>query len=283
MAQTPRLPNFLHVGPGKSGSTWLHEVLIGHPEVFLTAAKDLYYFSRYYDRGAAWYASHFRDANERQRIVGEVCPDYLVSPLAPERIHSTLGPDISLMVTLRDPVERAFSSYLYLGRHGIAAPTFRETLQAQPGILDEGRYGTLLQRYLKYFDTSRVHVATFDDLEADPQRFLDDVTSWLGIAPLQLDEELRQPRLPASAARHQRLASLAQHTADWVRRHDGAKLVGRIKRSSLVQRALYRPLGADRPQVSPEDAAYVREELSGEVETVEEIFGLPLRKLWRWQ
>jgi hypothetical protein len=26
-----QLPNFLHIGPGKSGSTWLHEVFISHP------------------------------------------------------------------------------------------------------------------------------------------------------------------------------------------------------------------------------------------------------------
>ena len=36
-----RLPNFLHLGPSKSGSTWLHEVLISHPEVYFSEAKDL--------------------------------------------------------------------------------------------------------------------------------------------------------------------------------------------------------------------------------------------------
>jgi hypothetical protein len=46
-----RLPNFLHIGPGKSGSSWLHETLALHPEVYLSEAKDLYFFSRYYDRG----------------------------------------------------------------------------------------------------------------------------------------------------------------------------------------------------------------------------------------
>ncbi len=283
MAHDPRLPNFLHIGPGKSGSTWLHEVLIRHPEVFLTRAKDLYYFSRYYERGTAWYASHFRDATESQSVVGEVCPDYLVSPLAPERIASTLGPQVLLMVTLRDPVERAFSSHLYLAKHGIAATTFRDTLKTHPEILEEGRYGTLLQRYLQHYDKSRLHVATFDDLEAEPQRFLNDVTTWLGIAPMDLDEELRQPKLPASSARFQRLASMAQHTADWVRQHDGANLVGAVKRSPLVQRALYRPLGAHRPHVSDDDAAFVRSELSGEVEMVERLFGLELQQLWGWQ
>jgi hypothetical protein len=273
----------LHLGPGKSGSTWLHEVLILHPEVYLTAAKDLYFFSRYYERGVPWYASHFRDAADSQRVVGEVCPDYLVHADAPQRIHDTLGSEISLMVTLRDPVERAFSSYLYLGKHGRAAPSFRETLQSHPELLAEGRYGTLLARYLRYFPATQIHVATFDDLVGDPQRFLDGVTSWLGISRQLLDEELVEPRLAASAARFQPAATLAQAAADWVRKHDGAEVVGRIKRSSLVQRALYRPLGDERPAVPPEDARWIREQLTDELKTVEQLFGIPVTTLWGWR
>ena len=36
-----RLPNFLHLGPSKSGSTWLHEALISHPEIYFTHARAL--------------------------------------------------------------------------------------------------------------------------------------------------------------------------------------------------------------------------------------------------
>jgi hypothetical protein len=283
MTAPARLPNFLHLGPGKSGSTWLHEVLILHPEVYLTSAKDLYFFSRYYDRGVPWYASHFRDASENQHVVGEICPDYLVHPHAPERISATLGPKVSLMVTLRDPVERAFSSYLYLGKHGRAGPTFRETLQTRPELLAEGRYGTLLGRYLSYFPAAQIHVATFDDLKADPQRFLDGVTSWLHIARQPLDQALVEPRLSASAARFQPVATLAQAAADWVRKHDGAEIVGKIKRSPLVQRALYRPLGDQRPTVPEEDARWIREQLAAELATVEELFGVPVTSRWGWQ
>ena len=82
------LPNFLHVGPSKSGSTWLHEVLIGHPEVYLTQAKDLYFFNRYYDRGPGWYRAQFRSAQREHKIIGEVCPDYLSCAEAPERFSS---------------------------------------------------------------------------------------------------------------------------------------------------------------------------------------------------
>ena len=58
----PRLPNFIYIGPDKAGSSWLHEVLIRHEQVFMPDAKDLYFFDRYYDRGVSWYATQFKDA-----------------------------------------------------------------------------------------------------------------------------------------------------------------------------------------------------------------------------
>ena len=276
------LPNFLHVGPSKSGSTWLHEVLVGHPEVYLSQAKDLYFFNRYYDRGPGWYRAQFRGATREHKVIGEICPDYLSCPQAPERIRACLGPDIRLMVTLREPISRAFSGYLYLRRHGLAAPTFRETIQTAPELVDEGRYATHLRSYLQYFKQERLHVAVFDDLQADPQAFLDATTDWLGVTRQELTAGQLRAQLPASKARWLPLAVLAKRGANWVRRHDGADLVGTIKRSAVVQRLLYRPLGDDRPEMPAEDVAFIHEQLDAEIAGVESDFGIDLRRRWGW-
>ncbi|MGY2701912.1 sulfotransferase family protein [Nocardioides sp. HB32] len=275
-----RLPNFLYVGPDKAGSSWLHEMLLKHPDVYLTPAKDLYFFDRYYDRGLPWYAAQFRDARD-EAIVGEVCQDYLFHPEAAGRIRDTLGP-VRIMVSLRDPVERAWSSYLYMRKHGIGPDTFAEALRARPELLEHGRYATGLDRFLMLFPRDHVHVALFDDLVADPQRFLDGVTEFLGIDRLPLAEDDLAARLPAARARSVRLASAARRSADWVREHDGAVLVGRVKRSALVQRTLYRPI--DRGTVRPDEADVlaVRTALSPEVEALERAFALPLRESWGW-
>jgi hypothetical protein len=278
-----RMVNFLYLGPGKAGSTWLHEVLVRHPEVYLTEAKDLYFFSRYYDRGLGWYEAQFHSARPEQKIIGEISPDYLSCAEAPERILACLGPDVRLMVTLRDPVSRAFSAYLYFRKHGLAAPSFRQTVEKLPQIIDEGRYATQLRRYIKHFGRESLHIAIFDDLQADPQAFLDGVTDSLGIAPQSIDPKLLEARLPASKARWLPAAALSQRGAEWVRRHDHAALVGRVKRMDLVQRTLYKPLGTDRPTMSPEDVSFVRDQLEFEVAGVEEELGLSLRQRWGWQ
>ena len=278
-----RLPNFLHLGPSKSGSTWLHEVLIDHPDVYFSEAKDLYFFSRCYDRGVDWYASQFRDARPEHKIVGEFSQDYLASAEAPGRILDSLGTDVRLMVTLREPADRAFSSYLYLSKHGQAAATFRDTARIAPDLIDQGRYATQLRRYLRFFDRKAVHVGVFDDLQADAQAFLDSITDWLDLERHAVPAEQLEARLPASSARWLPLAAAAKRGANWVRSHDGADLVGRIKRSAIVQRALYKPLGESKPTMAPDDVAFVREQLAGEVAGVEEEFGIPLRQRWGWQ
>lgn len=275
-----RLPNFLYVGPDKAGSSWLHEILLGHPDVYLTPAKDLYFFDRYYDRGLAWYASQFRDARD-ERVVGEVCQDYLFHPEAATRIHETLGP-VRIMVSLRDPVERAWSSYLYMRKHGIGPSTFGEALRSRPELLEHGRYATGLDRFLQLWPREMVHVALFDDLAADPQAFIDSVTGFLEIDRLPLTSKDLEARLPAARARSVRLAHAARRSADWVREHDGAKIVGAVKRSALVQRALYRPIDREAVRPDPADVIAVRTALSPEVEALERTLGLRLGEAWGW-
>ena len=279
MTYAGRLPNFLYIGPDKAGSSWLHEVLLRHPEVFLTEAKDLYFFDRYYDRGLDWYRAQFRHASHEHTVVGEVCQDYLFEPRAPERIRRCLG-EANLMVTLREPAARAHSSYLHYLKHGIEVGTFREALDACPELLEHGRYGTALQGFLGHFPRRCLHVALFDDLQQDPQAFIDATTSWLGISRFRLGPELLRARLPASEPRSASLARSVRRVADWTREHDGAAVVGRVKRSLLVQRALYRPVPPAANEIDPSDVAYVWDRLGHEIDLVDDLLGLDLRRRW---
>src|SRR5437763_17059365 len=41
------LPNFLCVGTPRGGTTWLHECLAGHPQVYVPDCKDINFFRRW--------------------------------------------------------------------------------------------------------------------------------------------------------------------------------------------------------------------------------------------
>jgi Sulfotransferase family len=277
----PHSPNFIYIGPDKAGSSWLHEVLIRHRNIFMPPAKDLYFFDRYYSRGMPWYLAHFEGAGPRHAVIGEVCQDYLFEPAAPARIRESLG-DVRFMVTLRDPAERAFSSYLYMLKQGESPGTFLQALKGRPELLEHGRYATSLKRFEDMFGADSIYVAVFDDLEADPQRFIDGLLAWLQVAPMVLPEDLVEAKLPAGGARSALLSRVARRGSEFVREHNGANLIGHVKRSALVQRTLYRQLGDDKPIMTATERAAVCEALEYEIVALDERYGLGLADRWGW-
>ena len=277
-------PNFLYVGPDKAGSSWLHEVLLAHPQVFMPEAKDLYFFDRYYDRGLSWYLGLFSPAGPQHRVVGEVCQDYLFDPRAAGRIEESLGSGVRTMVTLRDPADRAWSSYLYALKQGEQHGTFLEALD-EPGLrlIEHGRYATSLAPYLERFGRANVHIAVFDDLVADPQRFLDELLVFLRIDPLVLTPAQLAAQLPAGKARSVLLARAARKASDLARARGAANVIGRVKRSPFVQKALYTPLADGKPVMGEAEREAVQRALAAEVAELDRLFGLRLAERWGWQ
>ena len=277
-------PNFLYIGPDKAGSSWLHEVLKTHPLVFMPDAKDLYFFDRYYDRGLSWYLGLFAPAGPQHLVVGEVCQDYLFHADAAVRISSTLGDGVRLMVTLRDPADRAFSSYLYALKQGEQHGTFLEALDS-PGLrlLEHGRYASSLEPYLARFGRESLHVAVFDDLVADPQRFIDGLLTFLRLPPMTLTAEQMAAQLPAGRARSVWLARAVRKASDVARERGAANIIGRVKRSPLVQRTLYTPLSAGKPAMTAHERLAVQRALAPEVAKLDRLFGLGLAERWGWQ
>ena len=64
------LPTFLGIGVPRAGTTWLHTLLAGHPDVYLpTRRKEIRFFDRYHDLGTAWYEAFFAAAEAIGRSV----------------------------------------------------------------------------------------------------------------------------------------------------------------------------------------------------------------------
>ena len=95
-------PNFLYIGPDKSGSSWMFDYLSKHEECYIPSCKDIYFFDRFYHRGSHWYLSFFRKGAGKQ-AVGEICHDYLFSQDAINRIKVFFD-EIKILTSLRNPV-----------------------------------------------------------------------------------------------------------------------------------------------------------------------------------
>jgi hypothetical protein len=185
------LPNFVILGSQKAGTTSLYQVLRLHPEIFMPAKKELNYFfhEAEYSKGADYYQSYFKGAPTTAKAIGEASPGYICHPLAPARIHELL-PDAKLIVTVRNPIARAYSQYWDNRRSLSETLSFPEVIEqaleetyipGRLGYFSRGTYMQYIQRYLDLFPAENLLVLPFEDLKADAARFYQRCFEFLGV------------------------------------------------------------------------------------------------------
>jgi hypothetical protein len=160
--------------------------------------KEVHYFDRNYEKGVGWYKSHFPTsiavaAVERRTgvspAIGETTPAYLFHPHVPERVEQLL-PQAKFIVLLRNPVDRAYSSYWHRVAQGHEKlPTFEDALSAERdrlgGKLEQitgsynekrrlfsyvarGLYADQLERWLALFPREQFLIERSESLFEDP-------------------------------------------------------------------------------------------------------------------
>lgn len=278
MTEPSSKPTFLYIGTSKAGSTWLFNALAVHPQVYLASSKGLYYFDQHFDRGEDWYQRQFAGAGA-QPARGEVSHSYLSSPQVPTRI-AAFNPRILLLACLREPVDRAFSDYLDLVKNGQHDGSFESALERFPRLVDRGRYASHLHRYGEHFDRDQLHISLFDDLRADAQAYADSVFGFLGVDRLELPASTLARRMPAGRMRNPTAAAAAKQASQLVQRVGLERLRSRVKRSTLVRQALYRPYAGDRPTVDPRTAAQLRAVFAPEVAELDRLLPTPVSRRW---
>jgi len=182
---------------GKAGTTSLYEYLSKVPEVYMSPIKEPRFFSvSIEDPGDITvsekqeYLDLFRKVVE-EKIIGEASPTYIYDPEAPKLIHK-VSPKARILITLRDPVERANSAYLELKRNGIiTSESFQQVLEKEMNnkkvrgkinrIFSEGLYYENIKRYLDIFGTDQVKIIFFEDLVKNTLKTMNEIVKYLGI------------------------------------------------------------------------------------------------------
>ena len=278
MATQPlKLPEFIGIGPGRTGTTWLHEALTGVTWL-PRGVKETRFWSVRYNFGIDWYASHFRYV-DNTRPIGEVCPYFRSAP-AIERIGQYI-PNCKIIITFRDPVDRAYSFYRLMRRYVWTRASFEEALATRNTISDGNRYSFYLPKWQEKFGKERVLITLYDDLVADRQAFLDKVTDFIGSKRVSL--AARSFRRGAEntaelAPKSRHLAQNARHVMFWLQDRRAYGLVNFLERRGVWAYCYGR--GEEFPPLSPEVEARVRAQFLPEVEALEKLIG---RDLSAWK
>jgi len=271
------LPDFIAVGPGRSGSTWLDQVLRGHVGLPRNV-KETKFFGRYYTKGIKWYASHFTRC--RPDIpVGEVC-SYFFLDEAPARISHFI-PNCRIIVTLRDPAERVCSYYKILRRVARTSVGLEESMVRHPGIFPDHRYAEHLTDWFKTFGAENVLVTFYDDLRADHQCYLDRICDFIGIPRVSLTESPVGPsrvNVLERACKNRQFARRARRLRNWLRSYRLYRVVNSLERLGFWEFCFGR--GELFLPVAPEVEQRLREFFRPEVEALEKLTG---RDLSAWK
>ena len=206
-----RMPNFLIVGAQKAGTTALYQYLKQHPDVFMSPVKEPHFFAFegrelpfrgprdretlghmvVNDEGA--YRDLFAGA-KGEAARGEASAMYLY---VEEAVGGILrhAPDAKIVAVLRNPADRAYSSFLHMIRDGREPiPDFGRALAAEEERIRGnwspiwhyrrmGFYHEQVSHYYEAFGPEGMRVYLYEDLEGDPEGVLWDIHTFIGVDP----------------------------------------------------------------------------------------------------
>jgi hypothetical protein len=272
------LPTFFIIGPPRTGTTWLHEVLKDRA-VLPSSTKETRFFDKHFHRGVDWYRAHFPSATSGQRV-GEIAPTYFASNAARERIAQVV-PHARVVCVFRNPVERVLSLYRLKSAYGMIPWKFDQAVLLDPELIETGRYATNLKAWQQTLDRKQVLATLYDDLRDQPQTYVDRLVDFVGIPRFELtaaqtefvnaSENMTHPR------NYQRTRSAAL-AADWFKARRLGRFVSRLKNSPL--RKLFLGGGPPFAELPSESARQMYDVFRPEVEELESIMN---RNLSAWK
>jgi hypothetical protein len=234
LAAGSRVPDFFIVGHAKSGTTALYEMLRRHPQIYMPAGKEPWFFAaELHERTPPRpegtpktldeYLALFDDAAEDQRV-GEASPLYLWSRTAASAI-AEVQPGARIIAILREPASFLHSLHLQFVKSYIETEAdFRRALALEeprrrgeqiprytywPQTLlysDHVRYVEQLRRYRDVFGAEQMLVLIYDDFRRDNEATVQAVARFL-----EVDELPSVPVMeanPTARVRSQRLHQL---------------------------------------------------------------------------
>ncbi len=312
VAVARRMPDFFIVGQPKCGTTALGDVLRAHPQIFMPANKELWFFAeelreRMPPRPEGTpatieeYSEQFRRATKDQ-VAGEATVLYLWSRTAARAI-AEVQPDAKIVAIVREPSSLLRSLHLqFLQTHVEAEPDLRTALALEPErregrqipkhtywpaalmYSEHVRYVEQLQRYVDLFGRERMMVGVYDDYRADNDSFVRGVLRFLEVDDtVPISNAIVNPTVqPRSQALHDLVHAVGVGRGSVSRTVKG--VVKAVTPAGLRRRALHatqqRLVFAEPPPPDRQLMAELRTQYRGEVEALSDFLDRDLLALW---
>lgn len=198
------LPDFFIVGAAKCGTTALVNYLEQHPQIVIPFKDTGYFCSSKEDQSEINidhnrrvfrlddYVALYKDSAV-DKTIGDATTRYLYlynrTIANIKKTYQTQATSVKIIIILRNPVERAFSHYVFNVLRGLENLTFEESLKPETikkrelihrsfNYINFGKYYEQVSAYLRFYTHTRVFL--FDDLK-DPDRLVQECFKFLQV------------------------------------------------------------------------------------------------------
>lgn len=199
----PKYPllDLVIVGAQKSFTTSLKEYIGGHPSVITHPQKEMGFFidDGEYILGYKKAFIHYYKSVKRcqnKKILAKSAMLYM-SEKAIKRLHEH-SPGCKIILSLRNPVDRAYSSYLMEYNHSDLGFPFEEIKSIAEKadssywpytfFIDAGNYARHLKILYKYFPKDQVMIVLCPEIREDPVKVCREIFQWIGVNDAYIPE-----------------------------------------------------------------------------------------------
>lgn len=178
--QQLRKPDFIIGGLPKCGTTSIYGYLTSHPQILTAVAKEINFFSHFFHRGVDYYYAHFPAIQNNNYLTGEATPSYFFWA-NPQEIFQ-LFPNIKLIFLLRNPVDRAISSFYLVRNLGIGQNSLEDTFELSIKRLKERLKFDLLRVQNKNFSNDSF-LKEISLMHTIPSVYIYFIKKWMTVFP----------------------------------------------------------------------------------------------------
>jgi hypothetical protein len=186
--------DFLGIGVQKGGTTWLFHQLAKHPQIAFPSGKELHFWNHFGEsqgndvcRWVKMLASNRpTTADGRPVRTGEITPAYALIPTETISVLRDHCPDIRLFISLRNPLERAWSAALMgLSRaemfaHEASDAWFIDHFHSSASR-QRGDYADCIERWRAVFPPDQLLILLHDEIATTPAAALRQLAGHLRI------------------------------------------------------------------------------------------------------
>lgn len=130
-----------------------------------------------------WYQNLFRFRDEP--VIGEITPAYSMLKESDVLLVKKMLPDVRVIYLIRDPIERAWSHVRFDAQSG-KIKNINDLNEVKkyidsPVVASRGDYLSTVKIWKSVFSDQQFFLGFYDTVKADPEAFLLDLSSFLGI------------------------------------------------------------------------------------------------------